>query len=148
MWAGYRKLSVYLFFLSISCHLFAQSPINQTASGVFLDGYDVVAYFLDNKAQRGRSEHQIQWQDTTLFFVSENHKSLFISDPQRYFPQFSGHCANGLSDGHLVRANPEIFRIIDGKLYLFFSWWGKAQWKFDQQSQIELANQNWQVFNQ
>ena len=122
-------------------------PLNVNSSGVFIDGYDVVAYFTDDDAQRGSSEYQTQWQEATLFFASEQHLNLFLANPEAYLPQFAGHCANGLSDGHLVRANPEIYRVIDGKLYLFFSWWGKAQWKYDQQEQIKLASEYWEKFN-
>jgi YHS domain-containing protein len=125
---------------------FAQTPVNTNASGVFLDGYDVVSYFTENKPRRGSSAISTQWHDATLFFVSEENKRLFLDSPDEYWPQFEGHCANGLSDGHLVGANPEIYRIIDGKLYLFYSWWGKAQWKFDQPEQIKLANEYWTEF--
>ena len=123
-------------------------PANVNASGVFIDGYDVVSYFADGKAMRGSDEFQYEWQGMRFYFKTQANLAMFVSEPSRYIPQFNGHCANGLSDGHLVRANPEIFRIIDGKLYLFFSWWGKAQWKFDQQEQIELANKFWLEFSQ
>ena len=123
-------------------------PVNVNASGVFLDGYDVVSYFADGKAMRGSDEFQYEWRGMRFYFKTQANLAMFVSEPSRYIPQFNGHCANGLSDGHLVRANPEIFRIIDGKLYLFFSWWGKAQWKFDQQEQIELANKFWLEFSQ
>jgi YHS domain-containing protein len=139
------KLLALVLFSSLS---FAQLPINTNSSGVFLDGYDVVSYFNESKPLRGKSTIKAQWHDVTLFFVSEVNRELFLSEPEKYWPQFEGHCANGLSDGHLVRANPEIYRIIDGKLYLFFSWWGKAQWKFNQQEQIELAGQYWREFTE
>ncbi|MDX1473252.1 MAG: YHS domain-containing (seleno)protein, partial [Reinekea sp.] len=108
----------------------------------------VVSYFADGKAMRGSDEFQYEWRGMRFYFKTQANLAMFVSEPSRYIPQFNGHCANGLSDGHLVRANPEIFRIIDGKLYLFFSWWGKAQWKFDQQEQIELANKFWLEFSQ
>jgi hypothetical protein len=139
-----------LFFVAlwvVSAVSFAGSLINQNSAGVFLDGYDVVSYFNEEKPKRGLKVHSLTWADTELHFVSDENRQLFVESPDSYFPQFAGHCANGLSDGHLVRAKPEIYRIIDGQLYLFFSWWGKAQWKFDQQEQIALATDYWEIFS-
>ncbi len=142
-----KKLFFVLVLVLMVIPVSAKGLVNANDAGVLIDGYDVVAYFLEGKAVQGKSIYQTQTEGVTLFFASEHNLTLFLANPATYLPQFAGHCANGLSDGHLVKANPEIFRIIDGKLYLFFSWWGKAQWKFEQQEQIELANQNWQKFN-
>jgi YHS domain-containing protein len=131
-----------------SAALATEGPVNTNRMGVFIDGYDVVSYFEEGEAQRGSSDISLEWQGLALHFKSEKHRQLFSENPNAYLPQYAGHCANGLSDGHLVGANPEIFRIIDDRLYLFYSWWGKAQWKRNQQEQIELANQYWLEFSQ
>lgn len=126
----------------------AQGPVNTNRQGIFIDGYDVVAYFEEGEARRGSAQYSLDWQGFQLYFSSAKNRELFLTDPQSFMPQYAGHCANGLSDGHLVGANPEIFRIIDDRLYLFYSWWGKAQWKRNQQEQIELANTYWLEFSQ
>jgi len=123
------------------------APANVNADGVSIDGYDAVSYFLLDEAVRGSEEFQLSWNDVTWWFSSEENLSLFESNPDQYAPRFAGHCANGLSDGHLVSAKPQIYRIIDGRLYLFYSWWGKAQWKYDQESQIKLAEKYWKEFS-
>lgn len=140
-----RPSLVYLCFI-LSSFLFAQEPVNTDKDGVLLNGYDVVAYFNSDEAQKGSAQWQAEYRDVTLYFSSQENLDLFLKFPEKYWPQYSGHCANGLSDGHLVRANPEIYRIIDDRLYLFFSWWGKAQWKFDQADQIHIADQNWRHY--
>jgi len=45
--------------------------------------------------------------------------TLFNNDPEKYAPQFAGSCANGVSRGLKVEANPQMWRIVDGKLYVF-----------------------------
>ena len=111
-------------------------------------GYDAVSYFTDDKPIMGQAEFQTEWQDLTWYFSNQENLNRFLDEPENYAPQFMGHCANGLSDGHLVTAKPEIYRIIDNKLYLFYSWWGKAQWQYQQQEQIELAEQWWSKFSE
>jgi hypothetical protein len=68
----------------------------------------------------------------------------FRSDPEKYLPQFNGLCANGLSDGHAIDANPKNWRIIDDKLYLYFSQYGRDQWSGDVKGLIESANETFQ----
>jgi YHS domain-containing protein len=144
-----RTILSILFILLLSLSSFASSEalFNKTSQNVAIDGYDTVAYFTEGKASKGKPSIQSTYLDVTWFFLNVEHKALFDSNPSKYVPEYSGHCANGLSDGHLVTANPEIFRIIDGQLYLFYSWWGKAQWKFNQKEQIELADRYWLEFS-
>lgn len=138
------KFLAVMFLLSLNVFALAEEPINADSSGLFLSGYDVVSYFINDEPVKGKAQFQTEYKGVTLHFASQANRDAFNEQPENYWPQFAGHCANGLSDGHLVRANPEIYRLIDNKLYLFFSWWGKAQWKYKQQEQIQLANETWQ----
>ena len=46
----------------------------------------------------------------------------FSADPIRYVPQFGGHCTDGVSYGYAATIiDPNAWRIIDDKLYLFHS---------------------------
>lgn len=137
-----------MFWIVLSAAVIAAEPVNTDRRGVLLDGYDVVSYFLQDEPVVGQPQWQTEYRNATLYFSSESNREMFLKSPETYWPQYSGHCANGLSDGHLVRANPLIYRLIDGRLYLFYSWWGKAQWKFDQENQIELATENWLMFSE
>jgi hypothetical protein len=44
-----------------------------------------------------------------------------VADPDRYLPQFSGLCANGVSKGMKGAGDPKAWKVVDGKLYLFYS---------------------------
>lgn len=111
---------------------------------VVLDGYDTVAYFTEDDLVKGSDQYTHEWQGVTFWFSSEEHRQMFVADPEHYAPQFNGHCANGLSDGHVVPGNPKYWRVIDDKLYVFYSYWGRVQWGYNVEEQIELA---WETFN-
>lgn len=136
------------FSLLILSALLASFSFGSQTSVVALDGYDVVSYFTQSKPSKGTAEFHTRWNDKEWHFTSESNLEKFAAAPERYAPQFDAHCANGLSDGHLVEANPLIYRVIDDRLYLFFSKWGRAQWAFNQEEQISLAEYWWSEFNQ
>lgn len=133
-----------LLFLALQGRLYAEDW-NLDARGVVIQGYDTVAYFEQQEAVMGSAQYSVQWQGATWYFANEQHRSLFLAAPQRYIPQFGGHCANGLSDGHKVSGDGKHWRVIDDKLYLFFSAWGRLQWAVDVDNQLALATANWSL---
>ena len=120
--------------------LLAAKP-SVAADSPAIEGYDPVAYFTLDKAAKGDNKFSYRWNGDTWLFVSEKHRELFIANPAKYSPQFSGFCANGLSDGHIIEADPTNWRIIDGKLYLFFSEYGRDQWAGDVKFLIQRARE-------
>ena len=97
----------------------AQKVAPSAATRVALKGYDPVAYFTDGKAQQGSAEFTFAFDDTTYWFKSAEHRAKFAADPEHYAPQFDGFCAVQLSRGRKVEADPEVWTINNGKLYLF-----------------------------
>lgn len=139
----FNSLAVaFVFLLSIS------SVKADERTSLAVSGFDVTSYFTEQKPVKGDSRYATEWHGQTWHFSSPENLNQFLKQPERYAPRFDGHCANGLSDGHLVTADPKIYRVIDGQLYLFFSWWGKAQWAVNQEEQIQLAEYWWSEFNQ
>jgi hypothetical protein len=66
----------------------------------------------------------------------------FQGDPDKYAPQFAGACTHGLSKGVKVAADPNFWRIIDGKLYVFVTSKGLPEMDANPQPMIAKANQN------
>ena len=86
---------------------------------VAIEGYDPVAYFTDGKAVRGSEAFAYDWLGNAWHFSNDEHRKLFAANPISYAPQYGGHCADGVAYGELVvNIEPEVFKIIDGKLYL------------------------------
>ena len=117
------------------------STANSDSDNIAIEGYDTVAYFMAQRATRGSKDISYQWNGLIWYFSSIENKKQFIADPKKFAPQFNGFCANGLSDGHAIEANPENWRIIDGKLYLFFSDYGRSKWSGNVKPLIESANE-------
>ena len=87
---------------------------------VAIGGYDPVSYFTDGRATKGSSAISQTWLGATWYFSKATHRDAFASDPIRYAPQYGGFCALGMA-GEQASANidPEAWRIVGGKLYLF-----------------------------
>ena len=125
-------------------HVVLAADINKTSAGVVIEGFDTTAYFTQGRAVKGVPEFSYQWKGGTWYFANERARDLFVKDPVRYAPQFGGYCSNGLSDDHKIGADPRNWRIIDGKLYLFFSDYGREQWAGNVKSLIQAADDTWQ----
>ena len=107
-----------VFFLGIQTAL-AQSSANTLP--VALKGYDPVSYFNPGKPAHGAAASYVDFDDSRYLFASQRNRDLLKSDPDKYSPQFSGLCATGLSMGAKAESNPNVFKVIDGKLYVFSS---------------------------
>ncbi|MEM7292081.1 MAG: YHS domain-containing (seleno)protein [Pseudomonadota bacterium] len=140
---AWMTVFVWLFVSSTWQMAIADGAWNKNHKGVAVGGFDVVGYFTQQRAMRGDPAFSFHWQAADWHFVSAEHRDLFAADPERYAPQYGGHCANGLSDGHKVGANPRNWRIIDNRLYFYFSKWGREQWARDVPNQQELAGSLW-----
>jgi len=120
----------------------AQNP-PLAATRVALKGYDPVSYFTDGRPEKGSSEFTFAFDDTTYWFKSAEHRTLFAADPEHYAPQFDGYCAVQVSRGQKVEADPEAWTITNGKLYVFS---GKPGVPIFQEQPVAIAkkaNENW-----
>jgi YHS domain-containing protein len=91
-------------------------------SGLAIGGYDVVAYHKDNIAMKGTSLNAEKIEGTTYYFASKENATAFKEDPKKYTPQYNGYCAWGIAEkASKFSINPETFKIVDNKLYLFFN---------------------------
>ena len=86
-----------------------------------LKGHDPVAYFTDGRPVKGASSIAYEFDESKYLFSSAKNRELFAAHPDRYSPQFSGLCTVGLSMGKRVEADPTVWKIVDGKLYVFSS---------------------------
>lgn len=119
------------------------NPANVEPDKVAIKGYDTVAYFTNGQPTKGNTEFVFAWNGAQWRFANATHRDMFASDPERYAPQFGGHCSMGLSKGVKVAADPEVWTIVDGKLYLYFSRGARDSFKQDAQESIKKAEANW-----
>jgi len=86
-----------------------------------LKGHDPVAYFTEGRPVRGAPSINLDFDDSRYLFASARNRELFSASPDRYAPQFAGLCATGMAFGKKAEADPSIFVVRDGKLYIFSS---------------------------
>jgi YHS domain-containing protein len=116
-------------------------------SGLAIQGYDPVAYFTQNKAIEGSKQITATVEGVTYRFVNTTDKELFLKDPKKYEPQYGGWCAYAMgATNEKVEIDPETFKILNGKLYLFFHSWTNntlPKWNKDETTLKPKADKNW-----
>lgn len=121
-------------------------------SGFAVSGHDVVAYFdlpqagigqPQSPAVPGRRDITAEYNGARFAFASIANRDRFLADPARYAPQYDGHCAYGVSKGGKVPGNPNLWRIVDGKLYLNITKNVVGFWEADIPGNLTLAETNW-----
>ncbi|BAS67483.1 MAG: YHS domain-containing protein [Gammaproteobacteria bacterium] len=109
-----------------------------------IEGYDAVNYFTENQPAKGNSKFSFKYQGKTWHFKNAENLALFKTDPQRYAPQYGGHCAWRMSiDGEGVYGDPNIWTIVDNKLYLNYNKETNSRWIKDIPGFISKANDFW-----
>jgi YHS domain-containing protein len=139
--------------LLFSSHFtFAQNVDPVDSDKIANGGYDLVAYFTDNAAVKGSMEFTYELKGVKYQFASARHKDIFKSNPEKYLPVCDGYCAWGVAEkGIKVPVNPQTFKVIDGRLYLFFN--GKLngsplntlpEWNKDEANLLSQLPVKWQ----
>ena len=89
---------------------------------VAIQGYDPVAYFTQKKAVKGKAAMASTYEGVTYYFSSQANKETFTKNPASYEPQYGGWCAYAMgANGEKVEVDPGTFKILDGKLYLYYN---------------------------
>lgn len=143
---------LFLFWLLLStAGLQAQSTQDRVKhynleNGLAIQGYDPVAYF-SGKALKGDAKLALKYQGVTYHFSTEANKKAFAANPAKYEPQYGGWCAFAMGDyNKKVEINPETFKILDGKLYLFYNAYltnTLKSWNKDEDKLQRAADKNW-----
>jgi hypothetical protein len=114
--------------------------------GVAIKGYDPVAYFTQNKAIKGKKDFSYMDHGVIYHFVSAADQNTFQSNPSKYEPQYGGWCAYAMGhEGSKVEVDPETFKIINGKLFLFYNHFFNntlKTWNLDESNQYSHAETN------
>lgn len=121
------------------------TPIPQvfTRKGLALSGYDAVAYFSDGRPVPGTPAYRLKWRGAIWQFASAEHRQAFEMNPEAYAPQFGGYCAYTVAEGRPRKAEPDLWTIHAGRLYLNFDPTLQKLWRQDMTRYIAAAEQKW-----
>lgn len=88
-------------------------------TGVAIEGFDPVAYFVDGRAVRGTAEFEANLWGAVWRFCNEGNRASFLAYPEIYGPQFGGYDPADIARGVTIAGNPRFFAIVAQRLYLF-----------------------------
>ena len=140
-------LAVILTVSIISAQVALRAKHFNLEKGVAIQGYDPVAYFTQSKAVKGNKELSASADGVTYYFSNIANKELFGKDYKKYEPQYGGWCAYAMgATNEKVEIDPETFKIVGGKLYLFYHTWTNNtlnKWNKDEVKLKAKADKNW-----
>jgi YHS domain-containing protein len=108
-----------------------------------VSGYDVVSYQTHKRPIRGNGHYVAEHAGATYLFASQEHLEMFQKNSQRYVPVYGGYCAFGVSKGKKFIGDPEVWRIVDNRLYFNLDARIQDDWLKDIPGYIATADANW-----
>jgi len=120
---------------------YAAPDTSNSTTGV--SGYDLVSYQTDKRPIRGNGHFLSEHNGVTYLFANEVNKSAFDHNPQKYLPAYGGYCAFGVSVGKKFVGDPEVWRVVNGKLYLNLDTNIQDMWFKDVPGRIKTADKKW-----
>ncbi|MFZ6011623.1 MAG: YHS domain-containing (seleno)protein [Bacteroidota bacterium] len=146
-----KNLVVALILIAATFNTFAQTEGLRKQhfnikKNIAIEGYDPVSYF-DGKPLKGKIDIKFMHKGVTYLFASAANMNKFKSKPDQYEPAYGGWCAYAMGEnGEKVKVDPETFKILDGKLYLFYNFWGTntlEDWNEDEKKLKARGDENW-----
>ena len=132
----------------VSFPLFAAPPrVSTDRSGRAIQGYDTSAYFTMGTAQDGSDDHTVRWNGALWRFGQQDDADQFASAPESFAPQFGGFCTRAMSLGKVVDGDPEVWRIFEGRLYLFARPEGGKVFDKGEKDIIAKAQRHWETLD-
>jgi YHS domain-containing protein len=139
-----KLLTKSIILLSFGAASWAQAGDFLEENGVALGRLDAMTYFShEQKLMDGDQQKSFVYKGSKFYFITTAHLEAFKADPEHFAPQFGGYDALAASQGNRIAANPRVFILQGGKLYLFKDRDSMRQWKQDVAANIERGNQAW-----
>lgn len=129
VWAGFASI--------------AFAIANTAVSTTGVQGYDLVSYHSSNGPVQGSGHHVSEHNGVTYLFASKKNKQAFDQNPQQYLPAYGGYCAYGVSVGKKFIGDPNVWKIVEGTLYLNLDRDIQKEWSKDIPGRIQTANEKW-----
>lgn len=114
-----------------------------TFSSLAAGGYDAVAYFKAGRPVEGNAQFATDYKGATWRFASKENLDAFRANPAAYAPQYGGYCSWAVAQGYTASGDPQVWKIVGGKLYLNYDQSVQAKWEKDIPGFIAKADKNW-----
>ena len=117
-------------------------------TGLAIEGYDPVAYFVDARAELGRQDFEASQAGAVWRFRNEGNRASFIANPEIYGPQFGGYDPIDLARGVTNAGNPRFWLIVKQRLYLFGRQQNRDAFAADPAPILREAKTRWPALEQ
>lgn len=117
--------------------------VTDPLTGVAMDGYDPVSYFIEAEPLPGKPDYEYQWEGVSWYFANAANRDAFIRAPDIYAPQYGGYCMMSLARGYLSDGKPGIYLVDRTKLFLFYSTANREAFRLAQAEASKTAAANW-----
>lgn len=122
----------------------ATSLAAEEHSVVGVGGYDLVSYQSGKKPLQGNGNHVVQHDGVNYLFSNKGNAKKFKANKEKYLPAYGGFCAYGAAVGKKFIADPTVWEVVDGRLYLNLDNSIKQVWRKDIPGNIAKADKNWE----
>jgi YHS domain-containing protein len=126
----------------------AAERVNADRKGLAVQGYDVVAYFVEGRAVPGDAAFEHTIDGVRYRFASAANRDRFVREPERFRPQYGGFCAWAVSRGYTANTDPLAWKIVDGRLFLNYDRSVQRQWEGDIRGNVAKGDANWPGLSQ
>lgn len=120
-----------------------------TDNGLAMREFDPVSYFNSSRPQKGNSSFRHDYKGITYYFANAENLEEFKKSPDKYEPAYGGWCAYTVAlNGDRVKVNPITYKIVDGRLHLFYNYNGDnrmTKWNQAEKKNKAAANRNWEA---
>lgn len=117
--------------------------VTDPRTGLAIDGFDPVAYFIDAVAAAGRPEFEFRYREAVWRFRNPGNQAAFMDHPADYEPQFGGYDPVAIARGVPAPGNPHIWLIAGQKLFLFYDEKTRAEFSADARRLAARAAAQW-----
>jgi hypothetical protein len=117
-------------------------------SGLAIDGFDPVAYFVDRHPVLGLPDFEAAEAGAVWRFHNEGNRASFVAHPEIYGPQFGGYDPTDVARGVTFASNPRFWVISGERLYLFGLEASRDAFAADPERYLRQANARWPELEQ
>ncbi|MBU3759410.1 MAG: YHS domain-containing protein [Candidatus Omnitrophica bacterium] len=108
-----------------------------------IQGYDPVAYFREGRPVKGKKDYSYDRGGERWSFASEDNRLRFIEYPEKFLPRYGGYSALDVAEGKKIQADPKIWSVSEGRLYLHKNLASLAEWEKKQEENIDRSDYQW-----
>jgi hypothetical protein len=117
-------------------------------TGLAIEGYDPVAYFVDARPLLGLPEVEAAEAGVVWRFRNAGNRASFVAHPDIYGPQFGGYDPVDLARGVTVAGQPRFWLVSGQRLYLFAFEEHRDAFAADPQRYLQQAISRWPMLEE